>query len=454
LFAVGVLSFDPSASGATQGPFTAGGTSHGLTLVAVRNVRARVVDLTFTTKALDAETHVRVLLPAAFDPSGRTRYPVMYLLHGANTNYTVWTDRGETEKATQHSRLIVVMPDTGTDGWWSNWWNYGRPGAPQNETYSVAQLVPWIDDHMPTIASRAGRAIAGVSMGGFGAMHLAARHPDLFSAVASFSGAVDSNAPFVVALTSSVGPDRGYAPAAIFGPRPTDEVRSRGHNPWDLAANLRGLRLFIATGDGMSGGPDGCSGDVYESQVHEESVALHQQLVADRIAHTWLDYGPGCHNFYYWNRDLRQWLSILTAWFAHPAPPPVSFAFNDIDPGYSVYGWSVALRRPALEWSELSVRAGGFTLRGSGSATVTTPAEFRPGRHVRITVVRENGTRHADVTAGPDGRLRIDVTLGTSNPFQAYTAQARAWRAAQSGGGDAVLSSGSLVWTTTVRIGS
>ena len=446
-----VLTWTPPPAGASKGLFGVGRTSHGLTLRAVKNVRARIVDLTFSTKALPGDTNVRVLLPSGFDPSGRTRYPVMYLLHGANTDYTVWTDRGDTEKATRHSKLIVVMPDTGADGWWTNWWNYGMAGAPQYETYHIAQLVPWIDDHLPTIADRGDRAVAGVSMGGFGSMHYAARHPDVFSAAASFSGAVDSNAPYIVALTSSAGAGR-YLPAAAFGPRPTEEIRSRGHNPWDLAGNLRGLRLFIATGNGRSGGPDGCSDDAIEAQVHEESVALHQQLVADRIAHTWLDYGPGCHNFYYWNRDLVQWLSILAASFAHPAPPPASFTYSDVDPVYAVYGWSVAMRRPALEWSELSVRDGGFALRGSGSAAVTTPAEFRPGRRVNVSVHSEDRTEHLELIANPDGRLRIDVPLGPSNPFQAYTAQARAWRAAQPDGAEASGSSGSLVSTTTVRI--
>src|SRR5438128_1855963 len=61
------------------------------------------------------------------------------------------------------------------------------------ETYHMRELIPWIDSHYPTVADRSGRAIAGLSMGGFGAMTYAAKHPDLFAAAGSFSGAVDTD---------------------------------------------------------------------------------------------------------------------------------------------------------------------------------------------------------------------------------------------------------------------
>ena len=99
-------------------------------------------------------------------------------------------------------------------------------------------------------------------MGGFGAISYAARHPDRFTAAASFSGAVDTNDPADIAIT-------GDEP---FGPRATQEVRWRGHNPWDLAANLRGLSLTVRTGNGLPGGPFG-GGDGVEQVVHRMSVA-------------------------------------------------------------------------------------------------------------------------------------------------------------------------------------
>jgi len=111
-----------------------------------------------------------------------------------------------------------------------NWYNGGTGGPPEWERYHVAQLIPWIDSHFRTLAVRGERAVTGLSMGGFGAMSYAARHPDLFAAAASFSGAVDINKAPIPEVT----------PDAAFGPRGTQDVRWRAHNPWDLAANLRG----------------------------------------------------------------------------------------------------------------------------------------------------------------------------------------------------------------------
>src|SRR4051794_21341742 len=148
---------------ASSGP---GGRGH-LKLMAERHVDRRLVELTFTTPALDDPTHVRVLLPGGYERSDR-RYPVLYLLHGAIDDYRGWTDEGNAERITAGKPLIVVMPDAGSDGYYSDWWNFGKGGPPEWETYHIDQLLPWIDHHLRTVPGRRGRAVAGLSMGGFG----------------------------------------------------------------------------------------------------------------------------------------------------------------------------------------------------------------------------------------------------------------------------------------------
>src|SRR5206468_9699510 len=97
--------------------------------------------------------------------------------------------------------LIVVMPQAAGQGqgggWASDWRNEGRGGPPKWETFTIGELVPWVDATYRTSARRAGRAIAGLSMGGFSAMSYAVRHPDLFAAASSYSGATDTNNPKV-----------------------------------------------------------------------------------------------------------------------------------------------------------------------------------------------------------------------------------------------------------------
>jgi S-formylglutathione hydrolase FrmB len=218
----------------------------------------RLEALTFRTHAVAGVTGVRVLLPAGYAHRHRRRYPVLYLLHGALDGFTSWTVKGAAQELTAPYPLIVVMPDSGTSGGYTNWWNGGRGGPPEWETYHIDELIPWIDAHYRTRSSRSGRAVGGVSMGGFGAISYAARHPDLFRAAVSFSGALDTNNPLDIAVT----------PTAVFGPRATEEVIWRGHNPLDLAGNLRGVKLMLWTGNGQPGGPFG-GGDIVEEVIHQ-----------------------------------------------------------------------------------------------------------------------------------------------------------------------------------------
>ncbi len=164
-----------------------------LVLLDSQHIDSRLVVLTLRTPALDGPTKVQILLPDRYDSTPAKRYPVLYLLQGAVDDYTAWIREGNAEALTAGYPMILVMPDAGKDGFYADWYNDGALGPPQWETYHIDQLIPWIDAHYRTVAARRGRAIGGVSMGGFGAVSYAARHPDLFAAVVSFSGLVNSN---------------------------------------------------------------------------------------------------------------------------------------------------------------------------------------------------------------------------------------------------------------------
>jgi S-formylglutathione hydrolase FrmB len=398
------------------------------TLVKTQQLDPRLQELTFTTPALAAETHVRVLLPDGYDPSGRTRYPVLYLLHGAIDDYKSWTDKGAAEAATKGLPLIVVMPDAGQFGNYTNWFNDGALGPPEWETFHIGQLLPWIDAHYPTIAKRSGRAIAGLSMGGGGAMSYAARHPGLFVSASSFSGAVDTNSPTIQPVTQASGlSDGSHSPGAIFGLRANDEVRWRAHNPVDLAENLAGMKLTLRTGNGQPGGPGGDSGDPVEAEVHTESVDMHDKLLELGLPHVWDDYGAGGHAWYYWQRDLRETLPGIMKTFTHPPAAPSPFDFRAVEPSYWAYGWHVSLRRPALEFSELGEASRrGFRLLGSGTATVRTARLFKPFARVRAVITTGAGGKTLTLHAGRLGRVTVPLSLGPGNPDQQYTPQAAA----------------------------
>jgi S-formylglutathione hydrolase FrmB len=395
-----------------------------LTVTDERRLSDRLTELTMATPALDFPVSVRVLLPDGYDADPERRYPVLYLLHGSFDTAASWTDKGDAEAITAGLPLIVVMPDTaGTGdagGWASDWRNEGRGGPPMWETFTIGQLLPWVDANYRTRPRRGGRAVAGLSMGGFSAMSYAVRHPDLFAAAASYSGAVDSNNALVQPVIQlETLADGGVTPDAIWGPRATEEIYWRGHNPWDMAANLRAMTLSIRTGDGNPGPYDDGTlfRDPVEAACHDMSVALHERLDGLGIAHVFDDYGAGTHTWPYWQRDLRLDLPRFMATFADPPRRPRRFGYRSIEPSYRVYGWRVAIERPATELSRLRARRRGFRLSGSGTARVTTARLYRPRSRHRVKVA---GEAPVTLRATRRGRLRITVALGPGNEGQQH----------------------------------
>jgi len=107
--------------------------------------------------------------------------------------------------------------------------------------------------------------------------------------------------------------------------------------------------------------------------------------------------------------------------FHQGSKPPARVTFTAAEPAYSVYGWSVKVERPAMEFSRLAKASRrGFTLSGSGSATVTTPGVYAPRHTYAVTV----GGKTSRLKASRRGRLRIAVPLSRGNTAQQFTPRA------------------------------
>lgn len=126
-----------------------------------------------------------LLLPQDYAAS-KDRYPVLYLLHGYTDHYPAWISYTDLVHYARRYSEIIVMPE-GDNGFYTN--SYSDPKLAW-EDFVIKDLIPYIDSHYRTIATRQGRAIAGLSMGGYGAMKLGLKHPDMFAAIASLSGAL------------------------------------------------------------------------------------------------------------------------------------------------------------------------------------------------------------------------------------------------------------------------
>jgi S-formylglutathione hydrolase FrmB len=399
-------------------------------IIESKRVADRVIELTISTPAFTEPTKVHVDLPVGYAADRSRRWPVTYVTAGTMNNYNTFNNFLDGENLMGDYPSIIVSPD-GNSGYWSDWYNSGAFGPPMYETYVIEQLIPLIDDHFRTLADRSHRAIFGISMGGYGALMLAAHNPDLFVAAASLSGAVDSNLPANGAVLSASSTFDGADPDAIYGPRASQEVRWRGHNPWDLAENLRDVDVQVLTANGVPNpaiGEGEGSGDlpscVVEGGVYMASVSLHDRLNELGLPHLWKDYGPGCHTVPNFTREVLDTLSVFEQVLAAPPARPRRFDYLSIEPHFSVWGWAVrADRARALEFLEIrDAGRRGATFLGSGTTTVKTPPLFRAGQAVAVISAGERRT----LKASPRGRLRFKVDLGPAHPNQQYTNASRA----------------------------
>jgi putative tributyrin esterase len=164
-------------------------------------------DVMFHSTALNGEMPYRVVLPAIFTPGQKLQ--VVYLLHGAGGGFRDWTNYSDVAHFAE-SGLLLVMPE-GESSYYTN-----SVEQPQDrfEDYIVNDLISDVDQRFSVMADRKNRAIVGVSMGGFGAVKLALRHPDLFAFVGGISSAID--VPRRAFSIKRLEQSRHYS--SIFGP--------------------------------------------------------------------------------------------------------------------------------------------------------------------------------------------------------------------------------------------
>lgn len=395
-------------------------------VIAERTLSSGAIELTISTPALAAPAKVQVFLPKGYDAEPQRRWPVVFYLHGAMGNEARFRAfyRGQFEDVP----AIWVAPAGGGFGFYSDWFNGGEGGPPMIETYQVEQLVPLIDARYRTAGTRAQRALVGESMGGYGVMSYATRHPDLFATAVSLSGALDNEFLLAQALVSLTPAADGGSVDAIYGPRSEQEVRWRGNNPTELAGNLRDVELQVRTGNAL---PDlAAEADnvqlafdcVVETAIHQTTLNFRARLLDLGIPHAWREY-PGCHTVPTFRKQFADALPGLRRALAEPRPDQRTFTYRSIRPRFSIWGWDVAADPArALEFLTVEQRADGeLRLTGSGTTTVTSPPRFRRLRAVDVTA--GGVTRTVAPDAG--GRVTATVDLGPAHPHQQFTAAAR-----------------------------
>jgi enterochelin esterase-like enzyme len=254
-----------------------------------------VIDTAFPSASLDAPLHVLVVLPPGYATSG-LRYPVVYFLHGLPAGPTAYRSVGWVATAAQRTgkQAIVVVPQgTRTQNGDPEYHDWG-PGR-NWETALAVELPRWVDANYRTIASREGRAIVGLSAGGYGAAILDAHHPGEYSVMESWSGYFRPTDP-TGEQTLDVGTDADDAYASVFAQVPK------------LAKVFRREPTFFAFYVGRA-----------DPRFVSDNLQLDRQLTAAHVRHVF-DVYPGGHDSALWQGHAVRWLGIALNQLAAPSP--------------------------------------------------------------------------------------------------------------------------------------
>ena len=249
----------------------------------------RLQDRVFQSESLAREMHYRILLPANYEASARS-YPVLYLLHGWHGDHTNWTTLTDLTHYAENLPIIIVMPDA-HDSWYVN-----SASAPQErfEQYIIRDLIAEVDQHWRTLRSPHRRAIAGLSMGGYGAVKFALKYPGTFGIAGSISGAFNATETELSATRADLAPSLDSA----FGPA-NSTVRSENDVYEAVDRVVPSTTAYLYLDCGMR--------DVSFLQANRKLVSkLSQRNLSYEYHET-----PGAHTWEYWDTRLPSMLTVI-----------------------------------------------------------------------------------------------------------------------------------------------
>lgn len=260
-----------------------------------------IEDLSIASRILGQNVAYSVILPHDYYSSGKS-YPVVYMLHGIGGDHASWMEYGNVARVMANlpvEEAIIVSPD-GYESYYSDTYD----DKVRYQSFFLKELIPTIDKNFRTLAKREGRSIVGFSMGGFGALTLALKHIDTFSAIAALSASIRTDEQY---MTEGPQKDWNWQWGRIFGGiGQTGQGRLTSYyrqcNPKDILSNmdtskLNGLRIMIDIGD-------------QETKLAVSNKELHDVLVNRHIDHEW-EVRPGGHDFLCWNAALPKVLGFF-----------------------------------------------------------------------------------------------------------------------------------------------
>ena len=258
--------------------------------------------LTMESKILKKGVEYCIYLPPDYDSSQR-HYPIVYLLHGYTDDETGWVQFGEAHIAANEAiasreipPMIIVMPDAGV-----TWYINDHDGKVRYEDMFFEEFIPYIESQYRVRSKKEFRAIAGLSMGGYGTLIYALKHPDMFAACAPLSAAIYTED--VVINHEQERWDR--IEGVMYGKGVAGQDRISDHwkanNPLHVARNansdtLKTVRYYFDCGD--------------DDFLYKGNAAAHVLFRDLEIPHEFR-IRDGAHNWTYWRTGIVDALKFL-----------------------------------------------------------------------------------------------------------------------------------------------
>jgi S-formylglutathione hydrolase FrmB len=260
-------------------------------IISLSSFAAKVDTLDIASTVMQKNIRTAVVLPDHYKKAGKASFPVLYLLHGGSGSFRDWLTKTPDKQllhrlADQYS-IIIVTPDAGST---SYYFDSPLDKASQYETFISKELIDKIDGAYRTIKDRKGRVIAGLSMGGHGAMYIATKHPDLYAAAGSMSGVMNINTA-TWKVPADFAKSRADNFARLLGP-PQD-----ANNPYPEYTAVGRVNEIKASGLKLI---FDCGVDDF---LIDTNLDLHQKLLASQVPHDYIE-RPGAHTWEYWQNAL------------------------------------------------------------------------------------------------------------------------------------------------------
>ena len=262
----------------------------------------RVETVRFQSKLIGAALPYNVVLPADYDTSTTTRYPVLYLLHGLTGHYSDWASRSNVADYAQQYRMIVVMPE-GNDSWYTD---NASVTTEKYESYILKELIPDVQQRYRMIEARYGRSIAGLWMGGYGAIKFGLKSPQTFAFAASMSGAFA-----ITRIPEKDLQQLGPILLKLFGPFGSDTRKA--NDIFDIVENMPATRVASLPYFYFDCGTEDPLATVFTSNRE-----LAKLMSDKKIPHEFRQL-PGDHSWAYLDQQIPHVLEIASQKMRMPA---------------------------------------------------------------------------------------------------------------------------------------